>query len=143
MIIAFYKSTPKGIKGLYNRLVRWWCRGTYSHCEILFSDGLCASSSFMDGGVRFKQINLNPHHWDFIRVPDWLERDARVWFATYEGCKYDVLGNLHFVVGLVADDKRKWFCSEAVAAALGVTEPWRFDPNSLAALLHSIMIRKD
>lgn len=45
MIAAFYKSTRPGWTGLYNRIIRWWERGDYSHCELIFSDGLAASSS--------------------------------------------------------------------------------------------------
>jgi hypothetical protein len=143
MYIAFYKATHSGLPGIYNRLVRWWTRGIYSHCEIVFGNGLCASASYMDGGVRFKQIDLAIAKWDFIRVPDWMKPAAHEWFARHVGEKYDLMGNLHFVVAAVPDDKDKWCCSEAVAAALGIEEPWRFDPNSLAALLHSIVITKD
>jgi hypothetical protein len=137
MIIAFYKSTHTGLPGIYNRLVRWWTKGIYSHCELLFSDGICASSSYMDGGVRFKQIDLDITKWDFVRVPDHLEVNARLWFKMHQGDRYDLLGNLHFVIGAVSDDKNKWFCSEAVASALGIKEAWRFSPNELAAILNS------
>lgn len=41
--------------------------------------------------------------------------------------------------GLLADSERGWFCSEALAAALGWAEPWRFGPNGLSALLRSIL----
>ena len=47
----------------------------------------------------------------------------------------DVLGNLHFVLSAVGDDKDRWFCSEAVAAALGMPNPERFDPGTLHAAL--------
>lgn len=137
MIIAFYKATHSGLPGIYNRLVRWWTKGEYSHCEILFSDGICASSSYMDGGVRFKKIDLDITKWDFVRVPDELEVYARIWFITRQKDKYDLLGNLHFIIGAVPDDKNKWFCSEAVAAALRIKDPWRFNPNELAAILKS------
>jgi len=138
MIIAFYKANHAGLPGLYNRAVKWWTNGPYSHCEILFSDGRCASSSYMDGGVRFKTMDLDIEKWDFIRVPDWLEDDARRWFTLHYGDRYDLLGNFHFLFGPVAGEKGKWFCSEAVAAALGFDDPWRYCPNTLAAVLRSI-----
>jgi len=31
----------------------------------------------MDGGVRFKRIDYDPDHWDFIELPDHLEPAAR------------------------------------------------------------------
>ena len=92
MIVAFYTANHKGLPGVYNRLVKWWERGRYSHCEILFSDGQCASSSFMDGGVRFKKIDFAIDKWDFVRVPDSLEAEARAWFEQHQGAKYDLLG---------------------------------------------------
>lgn len=128
---AFYKAP-----GLpYNYLVRWWDRGPYSHCELQFSDGMAASSSFMDGGVRFKAIDWNPDNWDFIDLPDHLEVDARAWFEANKGAKYDWLGNVRFLLGFLPNGKDQFFCSEAVAAALGFTDPWRFTPNSLASAL--------
>ena len=138
MKAAFYKSTRAGWSGLYNRLVRWWTCGPYSHVELIFSDGMAASSSFMDRGVRFKQIDFDPARWDVVELPASLEAAARVWFMRHAGQPYDLLGNLHFVIAPVRNDHDAWFCSEAVAAALGMSEPWRFDPNSLAAALRFV-----
>jgi hypothetical protein len=135
---AFYRGTRPGLPGIYNRGVRWWTRSPYSHCELIFNDGMAASSSFMDGGVRFKRIDFDPEHWDFVDLPAHLEPTARAWFAAHAGQPYDLLGNLHFLLGPVADDKFKWFCSESIAAALGIADPWRYDPGVLASALSSI-----
>jgi len=132
---AFYKGTHAGLPGVYNRLVRWWTRSPYSHVELIFADGQAASSSAMDGGVRFKAIDFDPALWDFVDVHPSLAPAARTWFETHVGQAYDLLGNLHFVVSAVGDDKRKWFCSESVAAALGMPDPARFDPGTLHAAL--------
>ena len=133
--VAFYKVNHTGIQGIYSRAVRWWTKTIYSHCELIFSNGQAASASFMDGGVRFKQIDFEPEKWDFIDLPDYLEPAARAWFVKYQGAKYDLLGNLHFVVGAVGDDDSKWFCSEAVAAALGIDKAYRYDPGDLYPIL--------
>lgn len=135
MKIAFYKVARPGLLGLFGRLTRWWERGPYSHCELIFSDGIAASSSFIDGGVRFKAIDFDPAHWDFIELPRFLEPAARAWFKAHEGEKYDVLGDLHFVIGSVASETDKQFCSKAAAAALGMQDAWRYEPNVLAATL--------
>jgi hypothetical protein len=135
---AFYKGTHAGLPGAYNRLVRWWTRSPYSHVELLFLGGReSASSSYMDGGVRFKSIDFNPALWDFVDLPVTAEvaADAYLWFIDHAGDAYDLLGNLHFVVSAIGDDKRKWFCSEACAAALGMPNPERFDPGTLHAAL--------
>lgn len=132
---AFYKATRPGLQGIYSRAARWIDRGPYSHCELVFSDGLSASASWMDGGVRFKRIDYNPAHWDFMALPDELEDYARDWFEFNIGLPYDLMGNVRFVLPWVHDSEKGWFCSEAMAAALRLKEPWRFGPNGLAALL--------
>lgn len=132
---AFYKVNHSGVQGIYSRGVRWWTKSKYSHCELIFSNGQAASASFIDGGVRFKDIDFDPDKWDFITLPDSLEAAARNWFVKHQGEKYDLLGNLHFVIGAVGDDKDKWFCSEAMAAALGIADAWRFNPGDLYPIL--------
>lgn len=137
MLIAFYKSTRPGLQGIYNITVRAWTRSPYSHAEIVFSDGMAASSSFVDGGVRFKRIDLNPAHWDFIEVGG-DETTVRQWFTDHEGKAYDLLGNLGFIVGFIRDGSDKWSCAESIAAALGYLEAFRFSP----AILHPVMANK-
>lgn len=131
----FYLGTRPGLPGMYNRLVRNWEKGNFSHCELLFSDGVSASASFMDHGVRFKQIDYDDKKWITIDLPDHLEPAARAWFSQHEGDNYDLMGNLHLVIGFLPESRGKRFCSEAMAEALGVQEAWRFGPNALYVLL--------
>lgn len=135
MRVAFYKSTRPGLAGIYNRLVRLWCRGAYSHCELVFSDGVAASASFADGGVRTKRIDFEAGRWDFVELHGFDEAAARAWFLAHDGAAYDLVGNLGFVLRPVRGGKRNWFCSEAVAAALQFADGWRLDPNALHAVL--------
>jgi hypothetical protein len=133
--IAFYKATRPGIQGWFNRAVRWWTNGNYSHCEIVlneFADGSsqCASSSFIDGGVRHKTIKLDPEHWDIVEYQ--ADQFAVIeWFSQHDGKKYDVLGLFGFIWRRADGHKMRWHCSESAAAALGFEQPWRLDPNSL------------
>lgn len=143
MKVAFYKSTRPGLPGLYNRLIRWFERGPYSHCEIIFYDGWAASSSAMDGGVWFKRIEFNPEHWDFIEISDSFESGARKWFYAHAGKKYDYIGNVRFMLGWLPDGKDRYFCSEAIAAALELHDPWRYGPNALYAALKTIEVKND
>ncbi len=135
MRVAFYKAVHPDYTGIYSRGVQIWTKSIYSHCEIIFSDGQSASASFLDHGVRFKEITYDPAKWDFVDLPDSFEADARAWFVKHEHESYDLLGNLHFVISPIGDDKTKWFCSEAIAAALGLTDAWRFDPGDLYPVL--------
>ena len=133
MKLAFYKGTRKGLQGVYSRLTRWVDSGPYSHCELIFSDGSSASASFIDGGVRFKQIEYKPEHWDIINLQGFDEDKARQWFEDHEGEKYDLLGNLRFIFFFVKPSLNRWFCSEAIAEALDFAESWRLGPNGLAS----------
>ena len=44
-------------------------------------------------------------------------------------------GVLSMFFGWVRDDDGRWFCSEALMAALGFDEAWRFGPNGAAAAI--------
>ena len=129
MKIALYK----GKKTITDKLISWWDRGEYSHVELVFSDGLCASASPRDGGVRLKPIDLSPDKWDVFEIHAFDEASARAWFESRAGSKYDFLGVFGFVFR-AQQDKTKWFCSESVLAALGFKDTWRFTPNSVATL---------
>jgi hypothetical protein len=130
MKVAFYKSKEK----LFNRFVAWWDDGPYSHCEVVLEeDGenkTFASSSYLDGGVRTKTWIPNPDSWDYLEVDCDLEY-AKQWFKDNDGKNYDVLGLLGFILRRGTQDQSKFFCSEAVAAALKMDEAWRYDPNIL------------
>jgi len=139
MRIAFYKGTDPGVLGLADRFVRWFMRGKYSHVELVFSDGVSASSSGADGGVRFKTIDLTPDDWDVFTLHGPDESTTRQWFTDHHGQPYDWLGDFGFVWRPTPTEKGKWFCSEAVAAALGFPEPWRFDPNALASAIEPFL----
>lgn len=138
MQAAFYKGNRTGINWIYNKGVKFIDRGPYSHCEIIFSSGISASSSFSDGGIRFKEILYDEKKWDFFDLPDKLEEPAYNWFITHKGLSYDVMGNIRFLTPLVRDSKYKFFCSEAFGCSLGWREAWRFGPNGAAALVSTI-----
>lgn len=133
MRLAFYKGRHRGWRGLLDAAVRWWTRGPYSHVELVLADGTCWSSSARDGGVRDKAINLTSGNWDLLPVAG-DEAAAAAWFADHAGAGYDWLGLFGFVWRASGGEGARWFCSEAVAAALGYRDAWRFDPNTLAAV---------
>lgn len=137
MKAAFYKSTHHSLAGVYNILVRWWTQSPYSHCELIFSDGVSASASFLDGGVRFKQIEYDTANWDFVDLGDdpVQEQAARDWFKAHEGEKYSIRGNLRFLLGFIKVSLKKKFCSQSVAEALGIPDGDRYYPGVLIGTL--------
>lgn len=129
MKVAFYKA--KGT--LFDALIKiWTCpitelftgkwKHSYSHCEVIFSDGIWFSSSPRDGGVRYKYIVEAPDTWDILTldVPLQAELMVRDWCTKQVGKKYDwvgvLLGQL-LHMGYIQDPHR-WYCSEIVSTIL-------------------------
>jgi hypothetical protein len=136
MRIASYKGTNPGVRGLFNILVRWWLGGPYSHSMLLFSDGTVGTSTLATG-VTLYNPTINETDFDFVPV-DGDEPTARAWFEANQGRRYDILGLFGFVWRRGVEDKGGCFCSEAIAAALGFPDAYRFDP----VILHIIFSRK-
>ena len=131
MKIAFYKG--KGL--LYDKFVKWWTKSPYSHAELILEElgsgfYLCGSSSLRDGGVREKVIWLNPERWDIVEVLVKDEQYAKNWFRVNYGKKYDLWGQLG-VISPFPDNPENYWCSEAIAAALQIAEPYRYAPSHL------------
>ena len=135
MKIAFYK----GRKRLFNRLVSWWTRGPYSHAELVFSDGICASSSFMDKGVRFKQIELTPENWDILPLPTCFdEAKSRKWFEWNQGKQFDTFGMFGIALPFLKQSPGKYFCIESILTSLGFIGGWRIEPNACYTLIQRL-----
>jgi uncharacterized protein YycO len=142
MKVAFFKGRHPGVKGWLGVMTKWWTDGPYSHCELVVGEtpdgkSICWSSAYLDHGVRQVELELDPADWDVreLRLTSAEQTAALAWFEQHNGEPYDVLGLLGFVWRREEGDKNKWFCSEAVAAALGWPEAWRYDPNTFAAIL--------
>ena len=134
MKVIFYK----GRKRLFDRAVADWTRGKYSHCEAVvaeFPDGsvTCWSASFMDKGIRPKTMILNPDNWDTLEIEADVTQ-VQAWFASRNGTAYDWWGLMGFIFRPIKGSDVKQFCSGALAASVGLPEPWRFDPNTLHAV---------
>ena len=126
-----------GDSRLFARLVCALRGGDSAHCEmsVLRVDDRhhCISSSFLDGGVRFKVMQLSPGKWRIYELP--VDASLAVeWLRAHEGEGYDWLGLLGFFVRRIKGSKTKRFCSEAAAEVLGLPDAWRYD----LALLESV-----
>lgn len=139
--IAYYKATKPLPLGIFNLGVRWWTHGKYSHTEMLFSDGLCGSSTFHEKGVRVRKVEFLPGEWDFHELDPADERAARQWFEEHDKDGYSEIGLLGQVIRAVSGMAKHEFCSEALAAALGYAEAWRFYPALLACVTRRRAIR--
>ena len=122
-------------------LTRVLTRGRYSHCELAVrlpetADGQeyeCYSASLRDKGVRRKTMPLPSAKWDLIALPDSVGGRLHGLWKETQSQGYDLPGAFGVVFGL-RENRKRWFCSEWVGAALGLSESWRFSPNDLAAI---------
>ncbi|WP_315538615.1 hypothetical protein [Eikenella corrodens] len=120
-------------------LTRILTRGRYSHCELAVrlpetAEYECYSASIRDGGVRMKTMPLPADKWDLIPLDDAVLHAHTVGlYLRTAGQGYDLPGAFGVVFGL-PENRRRWFCSEWVGKALGLSESWRFSPNDLAAI---------
>jgi uncharacterized protein YycO len=140
MQVAFYKGRHPGIAGWLGVATKWWTRGPYSHGELIVAregdTAVCWSSTYLDHGVRRAVVTLDDN-WDVFDVPTTPAQEAAAlaWFEAHAGQPYDVAGLFGFAFRHYEGEKSKWFCTEAVAEALGLRDSWRYDPNTLAAVL--------
>lgn len=124
MQLAFYKGKSDGFFG---KAIKWWTKSEFSHVEILFQGGVSWSSSFKDGGVRFKRIPANANKWIYVDMPmvePAAEATIRAWCASKIGSAYGAWDCARFVLPFLRSRPSQWFCSEAVLSAL--QSQWRF-----------------
>ncbi|MDT4848868.1 hypothetical protein FQZ97_829720 [compost metagenome] len=136
IFLALYKGKGQ----LFNQLIRLWTGSMYSHCEIVMPDGRWLSASAMDGGVRAKRIDQKPEHWELIPVPWANPMVIEDVFENHQGKGYDWAGIfLSQLLSSGLHDRRRMFCSEFCAAALGFHGiGQRFSPVLLGEVVHRI-----
>lgn len=140
MQAIFFKGTRKGSAGEIDRMIRALTNGPYSHSALLFSDGKIGEATNVDeAGVRIRvaKLPLNTDGWDIVDLPEFNERHARDWFIAHLGEPYDYDGALRMSDPTLHQDPGAWYCSEAVMAALGITDskPSQSTSNTLYAYL--------
>lgn len=113
------------------RFIQWWTGSPYSHCELVV-DGLCYSSSAMDGGVRCKAIDLDPDKWDVLELP-WADASQIVsYFYETDHHRYGWFGLIcSQLFNLNRETAGAQFCSQWCGAALGLPAPASLSPRTL------------
>jgi hypothetical protein len=124
--LVFYRYKKGRIR---DWLIAWVTWGKYSHAEVKLTDGPgaagpCITGSFVDGGVRWKHIDLKSGRWQRYKInPEVVlyvdELTAAEWVECRKGQRYDMLGML--LVPFTWWSKKlfrrnRWFCSELSAA---------------------------
>ena len=82
------------------------------------------------GGVRFKRINVHNSKWQHQKIRTSLARQAAQWGKNNSGRLYDWQLILSFLSWLIPQKNNRLMCNETVLTALGVRDPYRYDPCS-------------
>ncbi len=99
------------------RLIRWYTKSNYSHCEIILND-YWISSSPEYGGTKVQKLRPLKDSWDYLTLTlDPFEIENAIDFAfSQENTKYDYWGiliNQIFKLNRNSYNRNnKWFCSE-------------------------------
>jgi len=146
LYVAFYKGhADKWQHRLQDSLIRFFTRGAYSHCEIVWQhhnsidEYVCITSSPRDGGVRRKLMPLSLHKWHLLPLVTRLDLTptaAQSFYIQHWNKKYDWRGIINFILP-VGHDRTRYFCSEFCAEFLGLNNPHRISPNDLYSILTS------
>lgn len=136
--LAFYKGRGTSWKSrAKDWAIRFATGGQYSHVELIEGSAdfdtvqICLSSSGRDGGVREKRMKLDPAKWDLVELRVDAEGPA-TFIRNKIGRRYDypaLIFSQFFALGRHNPDR--WFCSEIVAASLGLDQPHRLSPQML------------
>lgn len=135
MKLAFYV----GLDTIGDKLVKVLTGSDITHCELVFSDGMCFSSRYNRGTEFTKYFNLdNPNIWMIMDLP-WIseEQEKRIREFCYqeEGCQYDWLALVLGRLNPMHNHPEKWFCSEICSHVLkqytkGLNDFW-YTPGRL------------
>jgi hypothetical protein len=136
-IFALYRASGRW----QDAAIRAATGSPYSHVELLFGpvvDGAaaCISASKRDGNqVRVKPIRFKPGHWDFLDVP--ALDPAATWARAHAhlGAPYDFLGAVLTITPWARASANRWFCSQLLGHAAGLSDPHVLTPGLLASRL--------
>lgn len=140
MYVVFFK----GPGNIFDKVIRWWTKGTYSHCELVFSDNTSFSADIKMFKTRFKKVTYCKDDWDIfeVNVTSEEEQTMRKFCEDEDGCWYDIVGILFTqFIPLSFENPWWWFCSEVGVATFKQIsefeeiEPFKCDPDKFYKLL--------
>ena len=138
--IAFYRGrkSQNDHALIGDRLICWVTGKPFSHCELVVSThtigvetyATMLSSSLRDNGVRGISRQLVPGRWLVVEF-DGDSKPAIEYIRGRFGTPYGWLDLLSFLLPWRVSWSGSDFCSEVVAAALGLDKPWHTSPGDL------------
>lgn len=136
-------SIPTRIGWAGTRIVQKGLYAQVTHTEAILSvhdDGTVdiGSATLRENRVRVKErVRLNPRHWLIANVPHWDVEAARAWFIEHDAERYDIRGAFASWTPIMWQRENQWFCSESIAAAVGMKTPSLYGPSLLADVAFS------
>ena len=139
MKLAFYKAFQPNAT-LLDKTIAICTFGKYSHVEVVFSDSMAFSISPRDKMSRFKRIDFNPEHWDFVELNITKKEEdyIRAMSYQYQNYKYDYVGAITSATLVCIQKDNKLFCSELASKMIrnskkycGLKKDCRYSPNEL------------
>lgn len=133
--IAFYRGRGR----VMDRVIRFATRAPWSHCELIRQQDrprhgdrvTCLSACGRHGGVRLKEITLERGKWDIYEVP-WARPDTWDRAAAKLGEPYELWPMfLSQLFNFRRHSRGRWYCSELIAYALGLSMPHAKSPGDL------------
>ncbi len=117
----------------FSLIIKLFTLSGWSHIGIM--DGNSVIDSTLATGVRKTPFQEWRKHYDYFVIVDMPVKEGwdAIEFARQQvGKKYDPFGIISLVFRRNIENRDKWFCSELVAACLGITErTWRISPQFL------------
>ena len=138
--LAFYKGLRKENPNsrIGDRLICLVTGKPFSHCELVefsrpvvgLTTASMLSSSLRDGGVRAAWRVLDSDRWVVVEF-DGDSKPAIDYIRGRIGTPYGWFDLLSFLLPFSVSWSGSDFCSEVVAAALGLDKPWHTSPGDL------------
>ena len=114
-------------------LIRLGTLSSWSHCGII--DGDYVIDATLASGVRripFSEWKTHYTKYEIVKFPVKNTKESIAFARNQIGKKYDPLGIISLVIHRNIEDRNKYFCSELVAATVGIKyKPWRLSPQFL------------
>ena len=139
--LAFYRGRHSGRIGPW--LLAWWQRCDWSHVAVLWQidaeRGMAlVSEATLAHGVQTHWRPWAPWMWDLWELAGISDEPVRLWWRQQEGSAYDWRGLLGFIIRRIKGRSRAYWCSEAVAASIGLHDAWRYDVALMASVAKHI-----